>query len=248
LGTGDFDLSEVYDHLIDWPTRLAREEKFFRPLFERFGVRSVLDTACGTGQHGAMFHSWGLRVEGADIDPVMIEKARASFGEPDGLTWRVRGFGEPVAAKGSFDAALCVGNSLSIAEDPAAAAAAVAAMLGSVKEGGVVLVQLLNHWRLKEGPSTWQKCMRVVTAAGEAIIVKGMHRSGSRVFLELIVLPLSEDCELKTTSIPLLSLEAAQVESMAREGGASSVELYGGYQGQPYEKDSSVDLVMIARK
>lgn len=248
MGKPEFDLSEVYEHLIDWPTRLAREEKFFRPLFERFGVRSVLDTACGTGQHGAMFHSWGLRVEGADIDPVMIEKARAAFGEPEGLTWRVRGFDEPVPPDRSFDAALCVGNSLSIAETPAAASAAVTAMLASVREGGLVLIQLLNHWRLKEGPSTWQKCMRVATSAGETIIVKGMHRSGSRVFLELLVLPLSEDCELKTSSIPLLCLDGAEVESMARDGGASSVELYGGYQGQPYEKESSVDLVMIARK
>ena len=69
------DLAEVYEAMIHWPNRPANEEPFYDDLFDRAGVRSVLDTACGTGRHAAMFHCWGLRVEGTDISPKMIERA-----------------------------------------------------------------------------------------------------------------------------------------------------------------------------
>jgi len=243
-----FDLSAVYDHLIDWPSRLEREGKYFRPLFERFAVESVLDAACGTGRHAAMFHSWGLRVEGADVDPVMIEKAREAFGEPPGLTWAVRGYDEPVPAAGSFDAALCIGNSLSLADSPAAAGRAVAEMLAAVKEGGFLLVQVLNHWRLKEGPCIWQKCMRIADPGGDAFAVKGMHRQGSRTFIEILVLPVTGACELKRSSFTLINLEAGELEESARAAGAKTVEIFGGYGEKPYDRETSVDLVMIARK
>ena len=111
------DLTDIYDAMIDWPKRLAHEGPFYRQLFERHGVRSVIDVACGTGRHAAMFRSWDLRVEGADISPAMIDRARAAFGEPAGLRWAVRGFDEPIAPAEPFDAAVCVGNSLPLAAD-----------------------------------------------------------------------------------------------------------------------------------
>ena len=42
------DLTDVYEALIDWPKRLAHEGTFYRQRFERAGVHSVLDAACGT--------------------------------------------------------------------------------------------------------------------------------------------------------------------------------------------------------
>ena len=113
------DLADIYEAMIDWPKRLAHEGPFYRRLFDRLGVASVVDVACGTGHHAAMFHDWGLRVEGADLSPAMIERARQTFGEPPGLRWVVRGFDEPIAPAEPFDAAVCVGNSLALAPDVA---------------------------------------------------------------------------------------------------------------------------------
>ena len=75
-----FELSDVFEDLVDWPKRLEGEGPFFRGLFARTGAQAVLDGACGTGHHGALFHSWGMSVEGADISPRMIERARALHG------------------------------------------------------------------------------------------------------------------------------------------------------------------------
>ena len=37
---------------------------------------------------------------------------------------------------------------------------AIRQMLAAVRPGGVLVVQLLNLWRLPDGPCVWQKCQR----------------------------------------------------------------------------------------
>jgi SAM-dependent methyltransferase len=242
------DLTDVYEAMIDWPKRLAREEPFYRRLLGRIGARSVVDVACGTGRHAAMFHSWGLHVEGADVSPQMIDRARASFGEPDGLRWVVRGFEEPVAASEPFDAAVCVGNSLALAPDTAAAERAIRQMLAAVRPGGVIVVHLLNLWHLADGPCTWQKCRRAALAQGEMLILKGVHRSGSLGYVDLVVIAAGGQTPMHSESVPLLGLEAPELERMAGRAGAAKVEFFGGYHWQPYDRLESVDLIMVAEK
>ena len=128
------DLTDVYEAMIDWDKRLGNEEPFYRDLFEQAGVHSVLDVACGTGRHAALFHSWGLHVEAADVSESMIGRARALFGEPPGLRWIVRGFQEPIPAGESFDVAICVGNSLALASDIRLAEHAVHGVLNRCQE------------------------------------------------------------------------------------------------------------------
>ena len=187
------DLSDVYEAMIDWPKRLANEGPFYRRLFEQYGVRSVVDVACGTGRHAAMFHSWDLRVEGADLSPAMIDHARASFGEPEGLRWVVRGFEQPIAPDRPFDAAVCVGNSLPLAPDVATVQRAIGEMLAAVRSGGLLVIHALNLWHLPDGPCVWQKCRRATLPQGEVLILKGVHRSGVRGYVELIVAGLADD-------------------------------------------------------
>ena len=259
------DFADAYEAMIEWPKRLAHEEPFYRRLFERLGAASVLDVACGTGRHAAMFHSWGLRVEGADVSPAMIELAKASYGEPQGLSWTVRGFDQPVepviVSRGtvpfllrqksgqspvrSFDVAICVGNSLALAPDVATVERAIRQMLAAVRDGGAIVVQVLNLWHLPDGLCVWQKCRRV-SSPSDALILKGVHRCGDRGYVELIVTDLSGKVSMRSESTPFLGLEASDLDRMARAAGASKVAMFGGYQDQPYEPQQSVDLVMVA--
>ena len=160
------DVTDIYEAMIDWQKRLSHEESFYRRLFDRVGVRSVVDVACGTGEHAAMFHSWGLRVEGADISANMIERAGAKFGELPNTRWVIRGFDQPIDTDAPFDAAICVGNSLALAPDIRTAQRTIEQMLASVRNGGVAVFHLLNIWRLPDGPCQWQKCRRVSLHAG----------------------------------------------------------------------------------
>lgn len=239
------ELPEVYEAMIDWGKRLAYEEPFYRGVFERVGARSVLDVACGTGRHAAMFHSWGLAVEGADVSQGMIGKAVERFGQPDGLRWVVRGFDRPVDRPGSFDVAVCVGNSLSLASDEPTMAQGLARMAEAVRVGGAVVVHVLNVWRLQEGQVVWQKCQRAVVGGRKVIIVKGVHRCGATGFVDLVVIGEEGELGMKTDCVPFRGVEASWVERVLREAGVREVEVYGGYRGEPYERERSGDLVVV---
>jgi SAM-dependent methyltransferase len=242
------DLTDLYDAMIDWPKRLGHEGPFYRRWFQRCHVGSVVDVACGTGRHAAMFHSWGLRVEGADVGPAMIARARANFGEPDGLRWVVRGFDRPVETAGPFDAAICVGNSLALAPDMPTAERAVRQMLAAVPAHGLIVVHVLNLWRLPDGPCVWQKCQRTALPQGEVLILKGVHRAGGRGQVELVAPHPAGRAPLQHESSPLLGLESHDLERMARSGGATEVHFFGGYQDQAFDRRESADLVMAAVK
>ncbi|MBN2580077.1 MAG: class I SAM-dependent methyltransferase [Pirellulales bacterium] len=242
------DRTEVYEALVDWPKRLEREEPFFRHWFREAGVRSVVDVACGIGRHAALFHSWGLRVEGADISPAMIDGARRNFGQLEGLQWTVRGFEEPIPCRRPFDAALCTGNSLALAPDHTAVQTALRQMFSAVRPGGLVIVHVLNLWRLPNGPCVWQKSKPVALSVGEVLLVKGVHRCGDRGFVDLVVLDPRKGIRLHEESIHFLGLEAKTLADCAQDAGAAEIQWFGGYQNQTYDRQLSRDLIVVATK
>lgn len=266
-------LTDIYDAMIDWPKRLAAEEPFYRQWFQQAGAKRVLDAACGTGRHAAMFHGWGLDVEGADVSPAMVERARTTFSEPPGLCWTVRGFDQSVDAPGTWDAVVCVGNSLALAPDRETVGRAVRQMMLALRPGGVLLVQVLNLWRLADGPCLWQRSLRTqlcssrsgvrssvaaghdensdgLTAEreeyGEVLILKGVHRSGGRGFVELAVIDPRDGALVAHESPEFLGLEENDLQAAAAQSGAAKVRFFGGYSGQPYDRATSIDLVMVA--
>lgn len=55
-----------YDEFGSIDEYLGDEKTFFEKLFSEHSVRSVLDCACGTGQHLLMLSQLGFDVEGSD--------------------------------------------------------------------------------------------------------------------------------------------------------------------------------------
>jgi SAM-dependent methyltransferase len=242
------ELVDVYEALVDWPRRLAHEEPFYRRLFEAAAVRRLIDVACGTGHHVAMFHGWGLAVEGSDVSSEMIQRARQRHGESESLRWTVRGFDQPIDAPPPFDAAICVGNSLALAGSLEMAEQAIGQMLAAVRPGGLAVVHVLNLWQLPDGPCRWQKCLRMAGPSGDVLVVKGVHRSGASGFVDLIVTTLEQSPRLESESVSLLGIEAQMLTEFARRADAEHADLYGGYDGQPYQRETSPDLILVARR
>jgi SAM-dependent methyltransferase len=242
------DLTDVYEAMVDWPRRLANDEPFFRQLFEEVGARRVADVACGTGHHAAMFHSWGLHVEAADISANMIDHARHNFGEPDGLNWSVRSFEQSIPVDAPLDAVTCLGNSLGLAGDLAIAERAIESMFDALRPGGLLVLHVLNVWRLPDGPCQWQKCVRTALPQGESLITKGVQRVGDRAFVHLLVAPLDAPEDFRSESVPFLALEAEQLGRFVQSAGAGSIQFYGDQKHGAYDRQSSVDLILVANK
>jgi glycine/sarcosine N-methyltransferase len=250
VATTPFELDpESYDALVDWPRRLANEGPFYRRLFEDAGVRRVLDAACGTGHHAAMFRSWGLHVEAADINPEMIDYCRSTHGESASLRWVVRSFVEPASAAGAFDAVVCVGSSISLAPDVETVNRVIAAMLSVVRPGGVCVIQALNLWRVPEGPTMWQKCRHFRRDDGERIVIKGLHRFGDRGFIELIELSVAGGgVSSRFHRATMLGLRDADLRVAVESAGGRDVRICGTFQNDPYEPQKSPDLVLVCSR
>lgn len=214
---------DIYEAMVDWPKRLEREGPFFRKLFEQVGVKRVLDTACGPGHHAAMFHRWGLEVEGADLSEGMIQRAIALHGQPTGLRWNIRAFQEPVPIAGYFDAAICIGNSLALAGNQEIVKEAVAQMFRAIRPGGVVVVQVLNLWALPEGPTHWQKCLRYPTENRDRIILKGVHRVGDKGYVDVVVAELSDFRSDETRPPTLTPYPSEQIDRIKSADSSSGI-------------------------
>ncbi len=249
MSTSRFDdLTDVYEAMIDWPRRLANDEPFFRELFEEIGVHRMADAACGTGHHAAMFHSWGMKVEAADLSGNMIDRARRNFGEPDGLKWSVRGFEHPIPVEEPLDAVTCLGNSLALAGNLAIAERAIRSMLDALRPGGLLVLHVLNVWRLPDGPCLWQKCLRATLPQGGSLITKGVQRVGDRAFVHMVAAPLDAPKDFHSESVPFLAMEAEELGKLVESAGGGRLEFYGNQKREEYDRNSSFDLVLVARK
>ncbi|HEX6597012.1 MAG TPA: class I SAM-dependent methyltransferase [Acidimicrobiales bacterium] len=98
------------------------------------GPSSVLDAGCGTGRVAVELARRGIDVVGADVDPSMLEKARAKA--PD-VPW-VLGDLVDLDLGRRFDAVLLAGNVM-IYVQPGTEGAVVARMAGHLEPGGALV-------------------------------------------------------------------------------------------------------------
>ena len=208
----------------------------------------MLDVACGTGHHAAMFHAWGLEVEGADVSAAMLASSATPLRNTGGLHWACRDFTAAGKHDRLFDVVLCVGNSLALAPDLGTARTAVTRMFDATVPGGLVIVHVANLWRLPDGPCVWQKCVPLESAPA--------------------AVPFSRDCTGRESPAMLTWLSVAgertrvciasrfagwdwkpdALVAWSTAAGGSVSAVHGGYGDEPYQRDTSVDLIMIARK
>src|SRR5699024_1994603 len=66
---------ERWDEYIDWDGRAASEGNFFIDLLKKYGCRSVIDAATGTGFHSVQLLKAGFEVASIDGSPQMLAKA-----------------------------------------------------------------------------------------------------------------------------------------------------------------------------
>jgi hypothetical protein len=167
-----------------------------------------------------------------------------------------------------FDAAICMGNSLALAPDAETVERAIRQMFAAVRPGGIVIVQVLNLWQLPDGPCVWQKCKKAnlsfspeptATAltgdsaigenlATDVLLLKGVHRSASRGYVEFLATSLAEGKLLHHESVTFLGLEATQLEQSARTAGAKTIHFFGDYHQHSYKPAISPDLMMVTEK
>jgi SAM-dependent methyltransferase len=174
--------AHVYDLIYEASGKdYAQESADIHDLIQRRrpGARTLLDVACGTGGHLRHLRRW-YDVTGVDVDPAMLDQARAqlpdvAFVEADMRT---------LALGVTFDAAVCLFSSIGYMGSTHEMASAVGAMADHLHPGGVLV---LDGW---VRPDAWigSGMTTIETAAAPGVDVVRMGRSrreGDRTYLEM---------------------------------------------------------------
>lgn len=243
-------LASDYDRFVNWEGRLAHELPFLGRLFAGHGVVRVLDAACGTGHHAIALAKQGYQVMGADLSAAMIEQARlnaAAAGVQVGFA--VAGFGGLAAIGQTFDAVLCLGNSLPHLLTEKALAEALSDFAAVLHPGGLVVIQNRNFdrvWRRRErfmGPQSCREGER------EWVFVRFYDFHEATVTFNMI--RLRRDGETWTQDIESTELRPIFRDELAAalgRAGFFQAAFHGGYDGSPFDPAHSNDLIAVAQK
>lgn len=110
---------------------------FFNQVFVQHQVQSLLDCACGTGQHLPLFHSLGCDVAGSDISEGMLAQARKNLtGYGLEVPLHKLDFRElPRYFDRKFDAVMCLSSSFMHIATEAELLRAFGSMRGILRKG-----------------------------------------------------------------------------------------------------------------
>jgi glycine/sarcosine N-methyltransferase len=244
-------LARLFDVMTDWQSRLAHEMSFLQRTLDENRARSILDTACGTGWHAIALAQRGYRTAGCDASPAMVEQARENASKAQvPVRFAVADFARMKVFEETFDAVLCLGNSLPHLLSRAALADALGHMRARLHPGGVLILHNLNYdLRVKKQP-------RFFAASGHADVLVWRFADYGPEYITFHTALFERKAEGEnrektswtvqvnsTLQRPLLEKDLD--EALARAG-FKEIRHFGGLDGSRFDREKSGDLVIVA--
>jgi glycine/sarcosine N-methyltransferase len=249
-------LAADYDRFVNWEARLAHELPFLEGLFEGGEVRSILDAACGSGQHTIALARRGYEVVGADLSAAMVGRARENAAAAGvDATFVVAGLGElasvarPAGSEAPFDALLCLGNSLPHLLTAEAVAAALDDFAAVLRPGGLLVVQNRNLDRVWSRRERFMGPQAHSEDGGQWLFVRFYDFHPATLTFNMVRLVNTGDGWVQDVdSTELRPIFAGELAEGLQAAGFGQVQLYGGYDRSPFHAGDSGDLLVVARR
>jgi glycine/sarcosine N-methyltransferase len=244
-------LAADYDRFVHWEARLAYELPFFQRLFTEHGIERVLDAACGTGQHAIALARRGYQVVGADLSAPMIERARQNAVRRDAANayFVVAGLGDLASLGRTFDAVLCLGNSLPHLLTAAAVTRALADFAVVLRPGGLLVMQNRNFDRVWAERERFMPPQMHREDGQEWIFVRFYDFHPATLTFNMLRLKRGpagwvQDVE----STPLRPIFQRELGRGLAEAGFAHVAFYGDCEGSTFDAQKSGDLIIVANR
>ncbi len=188
----------------------------------------LLDLPCGHGRHAVELATWGLQVTGLDLSAEFLTIARSAAAARGARVGLVRADMRalPLAAA-SFDAAICMFNSLGYFDQVADNQTVLDEFGRVVRPGGRLILDLANLDYVRRQPDSayWEKDGAKVATQYE------WHEPVRRAVTRRQVVFDDGRCETYESSVRLF--EAAEIEPMLQQAGWQVVARCGSYDEDP---------------
>ncbi len=244
-------LSMDYDRFVNWEDRLAREMPFLDGFLSQREAQRVLDVACGTGHHAIALAERGYEVLGVDVSEGMIAKARANaWAGASAASFEPAGFKElQDVMTEPYDAALCLGNSLSSLVTEAELRSALTGMGEVLVSHGTLIVQNLNYDRV------WPRRQRFMPLEShsdgdeEWLFFRFVDFHGETLTFNMVVLHRRDGTwNYRAEATDLRPIFRDDLARLLEDVGFASMQFFGDYDHNPYDEQESSDLIVVARK
>jgi glycine/sarcosine N-methyltransferase len=226
--------------------RLLKEKSVLQGLAEKYKFQSALDVACGTGLHAILLAQLGIKTTGADISETMLKQARLHAKDLGvEVTWLLSSMKElHKNQENTYDSVFCLGNSIPHILNKNALKKTFKGFYCLLNPGGLLVIQLLNYHK--------------IYAIENRII--GIHREKDTEYirfydlyptLQFNVLIINRDGDKishNLQSTKLYPYRKKELEFYLLECRFNEIEYYGDMEFHPFDKDSSSNLVITAKK
>lgn len=250
-------LAEDYDRFTNWTNRLNFELPFLESQIRNAAPRaipSVLDAACGTGMHAIALARAGFICAGADLSSKMIDQARINAREAGlEVDFRTAGFGQlaQTFADRTFDALLCLGNSLPHLITPAALEGALGDFFQVMQPGGLLLLQSRNFDAVLSAHNRWMPPEAYSDGEHEWLFQRFYDfEPNGLIRFNMITLKrkLGGEWQSQVTSSMLYPQTEALVRSALVKAGFINIASLGSMTGESFNPQTSPNLVVTANK
>jgi ubiquinone/menaquinone biosynthesis C-methylase UbiE len=240
-------VAEFYDDMTRFEERIRQEKRIVKSLVERYGLKSVVDAACGSGLHAVLLAGLGVKVVGVDISDSMLATAGKNA-EASGL--KIKWVHAPMQnldkhISGGHDGLFCLGNSLPHLLTRSDLYEALKSFHNLIRPGGLLLIQLLNYDR--------------ILATKERIV--GIHRTESTEYIRfydfydkyvhfnlLTVRRAGKGFSHSLASTPLYPYVSQELLRALTASRFTGIECYGSLELDAFDREKSQNLVIACKR
>lgn len=233
-----------YDEFGSIENYLGDEKNFFDRLFSKHKVKTILDCACGTGQHLYMLSQLGYQLWGSDYSPSMLHEAKKNLQERDQSVPLYQCDFRHLECKFDicFDAIVCLTTSLPHLHTDEDLLLAIKSMKNRLNSGGLlVLTSGTTHYNL-----TLPSIEVVINREDFSRIFIKEHDNYLQTIHVLDIYHSPYRLEHNQYDIVYRILLDNDYRNMLIQAGFSDVQIYGDYDMSSYNK-SSQRLIAVAK-
>ncbi|MCD6285427.1 MAG: methyltransferase domain-containing protein [Anaerolineae bacterium] len=197
----------------------------------------VLDVGCGTGHYAGPLSQDGYTATAVDLDPAMIDYARAHYPVVD---FHVMNMLDVGTLDQSFDGVSCIGNTAAHLTQTQ-----FGEFTGAVRDvlapGGPFILQVMNWDHVLTQTSV---TFPVIEGAGDAVFYRA-YRDISETQVTFATRLEVRGETVFEGAVPLYPVRSAEIAAVAAEHGLKLVEHVGSYGGSPFDAEVFSANVMV---
>ena len=237
-------LADRYDWMV---SRNEQRERFLDGVLREAGANEILDCACGTGGDLVLLSRLGFWVHGSDLSAAMLDRAAFQL-QRNGLDLPLKRADFRTlhgAFPRTFDAVLCLTNSINEVLDDEDALSALRSMHFVLRSKGVLILDQGQTDRSMRDPPTFAPVVnerdfsRLFTMTYERDVMT------VRIF---DFVHTDEERSFHRSEVKIKIRLRDFWERTARGAGFEHIRFCGSWRGEPYSRTESDRLIMIARK